>query len=411
MDEVKKITIEAYDYPLPEHRIARYPLAQRDQSKLLLQIGDHLSQAVFSQIGNFLPQNSLLITNETKVIKARLLFKKEGGAAIEVFCLEPQNGHLNDSLQGATASPVVWKCFVGNSKRWKSGQLKLEVVIQGQRLELIAERVAQTNDHSLVQFSWNNPTLDFSDLLAHFGELPLPPYLNRKAEKSDLERYQTVFAKNEGSVAAPTAGLHFSADLVATLKAQGVQFEKLTLHVGAGTFKPVATDTIGNHAMHAESFFVARELIVQLINHIGKPIIPVGTTSMRTLESLYWLGVSLMKNSSPQPPLDLLQWTAYHTPNESQPSAALALTELLKYISNNNLSGISASTALMIAPGYRFRVATGLITNFHQPKSTLLLLVAALIGKRWQTAYQYALDNDFRFLSYGDGCLMLPEQI
>ena len=408
MDEVKKIAIEAYNYPLPEHRIARYPLAERDQSKLLLQIGDKLSQDIFSHIGNFLPQDSLLITNETKVIKARLLFKKEGGASIEVFCLEPQHGHLNDSLQGAAASPVVWKCFVGHSKRWKSGPLKLEVVIQDQQLELVAERISQNNDHSLVQFSWNNPTLDFSDLLAHFGELPLPPYLNRKAEKSDLERYQTVFAKNEGSVAAPTAGLHFSDALVAKLKAQGVQFEKLTLHVGAGTFKPVSTDTIGSHAMHAESFFVAREVIVELINHIGKPVIPVGTTSMRTLESLYWLGINLMKNPSPELPLELLQWTAYQTPTEAQPSTEKALTGVLNYINNNNLNGISASTALMIAPGYRFRVATGLITNFHQPKSTLLLLVAALIGKKWQTAYQFALDNNFRFLSYGDSCLMLP---
>ena len=408
MDEVKKIAIEAYNYPLPEHRIARYPLAERDQSKLLLQIGDKLSQDIFSQIGNFLPQDSLLITNETKVIKARLLFKKEGGASIEVFCLEPQHGHLNDSLQGAAASPVVWKCFVGHSKRWKSGPLKLEVVIQDQQLELVAERISQNNDHSLVQFSWNNPTLDFSDLLAHFGELPLPPYLNRKAEKSDLERYQTVFAKNEGSVAAPTAGLHFSDELVAKLKAQGVQFQKLTLHVGAGTFIPVSTDTIGSHAMHAESFFVAREVIVELINHIGKPVIPVGTTSMRTLESLYWLGINLMKNPSPELPLELLQWTAYQTPTEAQPSTEKALTGVLNYINNNNLNGISASTALMIAPGYRFRVATGLITNFHQPKSTLLLLVAALIGKKWQTAYQFALDNNFRFLSYGDSCLMLP---
>lgn len=408
MDEIKKIAIEAYNYPLPEHRIARYPLAERDQSKLLLQIGDKLSQDIFSQIGNFLPQDSLLITNETKVIKARLLFKKEGGASIEVFCLEPQHGHLNDSLQGAAASPVVWKCFVGHSKRWKSGPLKLEVVIQDQQLELVAKRISQNNDHSLVQFSWNNPTLDFSDLLAHFGELPLPPYLNRKAEKSDLERYQTVFAKNEGSVAAPTAGLHFSDELVAKLKAQGVQFQKLTLHVGAGTFIPVSTDTIGSHAMHAESFFVAREVIVELINHIGKPVIPVGTTSMRTLESLYWLGINLMKNPSPELPLELLQWTAYQTPTEAQPSTEKALTGVLNYINNNNLNGISASTALMIAPGYRFRVATGLITNFHQPKSTLLLLVAALIGKKWQTAYQFALDNNFRFLSYGDSCLMLP---
>lgn len=408
MDEVKKIAIEAYNYPLPEHRIARYPLAERDQSKLLLQIGDKLSQDIFSQIGIFLPQDSLLITNETKVIKARLLFKKEGGASIEVFCLEPQHGHLNDSLQSAAASPVVWKCFVGHSKRWKSGPLKLEVVIQDQQLELVAERISQNTDHSLVQFSWNNPTLDFSDLLAHFGELPLPPYLNRKAEKSDLERYQTVFAKNEGSVAAPTAGLHFSDALVAKLIAQGVQFEKLTLHVGAGTFKPVSTDTIGSHAMHAESFFVAREVIVELINHIGKPVIPVGTTSMRTLESLYWLGVNLMQNPSPQLPLELLQWTAYQAPTEAQPSTEKALTEVLNYINKNYLNGISASTALMIAPGYRFRVATGLITNFHQPKSTLLLLVAALIGKKWQTAYQFALDNNFRFLSYGDSCLMLP---
>lgn len=408
MDDVRSIAIEDFNYPLPENRIARYPLAQRDQSKLLLQIGDNLSEAVFSQIGNFLPKNSLLITNETKVIKARLLFKKEGGAAIEVFCLEPQNGHLNDIPQDSPASPVIWKCFVGNSKRWKSGELKLKAMIQSHRLELVAERISHNNDHSLVQFSWNNPKLSFGDILAHFGELPLPPYLNRKAEKSDLERYQTVFAKNEGSVAAPTAGLHFSDELIDKLKAQGVQFEKLTLHVGAGTFKPVSTDTIGDHSMHAESFFVSREVIEQLIKQAGKPVIPVGTTSMRTVESLYWLGVNLLKEPLQTLPLQLPQWTPYDTAPENEISTVEALKELIHHIDKHELIGISASTALMIAPGYRFRVATGLITNFHQPKSTLLLLVAALIGSKWQTAYQFALENNFRFLSYGDGCLFLP---
>lgn len=409
MDEIKNISIEEYDYKLDDQLIAKYPLEKRDASKLLLLKGSVISESRFTKLAEHLPANTLLITNETKVIKARLLFFKPGGVKIEVFCLEPVNEAVVAGSQMASGSPVQWRCFVGNSKRWKSGILTMQLSNADKKVNLSALRVSKEEDHSIVEFSWDDNTLNFGDLLLIAGELPLPPYLHRKAEAEDLDRYQTVFANNEGSVAAPTAGLHFTEELLNKLKNNAIDFAKVTLHVGAGTFKPVSAEIIGEHSMHAEKIFVEKKTIKQLIHYTGKQLIPVGTTSMRTVESLFWIGVSLLENPDGQKTFRVSQWEPYEKPHAAHTEAGQALQAIINYLESNNLNGITASTSLMIVPGYRFRLATGLITNFHQPKSTLLLLVAALIGPKWKEAYAYALAHDFRFLSYGDGCLFLPE--
>lgn len=409
MDEIKNISIEEYDYKLDDQLIAKYPLEKRDASKLLLLKGSVISESRFNKLAEHLPANTLLITNETKVIKARLLFFKPGGVKIEVFCLEPVKEAVVAGSQMASGSPVQWRCFVGNSKRWKSGILTMQLSNADKKVNLSALRVSKEEDHSIVEFSWDDNTLNFGDLLLIAGELPLPPYLHRKAEAEDLDRYQTVFANNEGSVAAPTAGLHFTEELLNKLKNNAIDFAKVTLHVGAGTFKPVSAEIIGEHTMHVEKIFVEKKTIKQLIHYTGKQLIPVGTTSMRTVESLFWIGVSLLENPDGQKTFRVSQWEPYEKPHAAHTEAGQALQAIINYLESNNLNGITASTSLMIVPGYRFRLATGLITNFHQPKSTLLLLVAALIGPKWKEAYAYALAHDFRFLSYGDGCLFLPE--
>ena len=403
MTDVKHISIEAYDYPLPDDRIAKYPLAERDASKLLVLKDNKIQASQFKHIGDFLPKDALLIFNETKVIRARLQFHKATGSRIEVFCLEPENDY---QVAFAQASPVRWKCLVGNAKRWKEGKLSMTLSVNGQEVTLFAERLAHNDQYSEIEFSWSPESLPFASVLEAAGEIPLPPYLHRDAEPDDRDRYQTVFARYDGSVAAPTAGLHFTQPLIAKLHEQGFNFDEVTLHVGAGTFRPVATQTIGEHAMHSETIVVRKSLIQNLINHIGKPIIPVGTTSTRTLESLYWIGVMLAEQGLELRPLHVEQWYPYeeHAPISTQK----ALLHLVEYLERHNLTRLEASTALMIAPSYKMRVITGLITNFHQPKSTLLLLVSALIGERWKNCYRFALDNDFRFLSYGDSCLFLP---
>lgn len=403
MTDVKHISIEAYDYPLPDDRIAKYPLAERDASKLLVLKDNKIQASQFKHIGDFLPKDALLIFNETKVIRARLQFHKATGSRIEVFCLEPENDY---QVAFAQASPVRWKCLVGNAKRWKEGKLSMTLNVNGQEVTLFAERLAHNDQYSEIEFSWSPESLPFASVLEAAGEIPLPPYLHRDAEPDDRDRYQTVFARYDGSVAAPTAGLHFTQPLIAKLHEQGFNFDEVTLHVGAGTFLPVATETIGEHAMHSETIVVRKSIIQNLTNHIGKPIIPVGTTSTRTLESLYWIGVMLAEQGLELRPLHVEQWYPYeeHAPISTQQ----ALHHLVEYLERHNLTRLEASTALMIAPSYKMRVITGLITNFHQPKSTLLLLVSALIGERWKNCYRFALDNDFRFLSYGDSCLFLP---
>ncbi len=403
MSAVKDISIEAYDYPLPEDRIAKYPLAERDASKLLVLKDNEISESQFKHVGDFLPKDALLVFNETKVIRARLQFHKATGSRIEVFCLEPEKDY---QVAFSAASPVRWKCLVGNAKRWKEGKLSMELSVKGEKVTLFANRIAHNDQYSEIEFSWTPESLSFAAVLEAAGEIPLPPYLHRDAEPSDRDRYQTVFARYDGSVAAPTAGLHFTKPLMEDLHKQGFDFDEVTLHVGAGTFRPVATETIGKHAMHSETIIVRKSLIQNLVQRFGKPIIPVGTTSTRTLESLYWIGVMLKEQGDELRPLHVEQWFPYE--DHEDISAVDALHAILEYLDKHGLTRLEASTALMIAPSYKMRVITGLITNFHQPKSTLLLLVSALIGDRWKDCYRFALDHGFRFLSYGDSCLFLP---
>ena len=424
--EVQNISIEDYNYPLPDERIAKYPLNERDASKLLVLKNGEISSSHFKNISEFLPKDSLLIFNETKVVRARLQFTKESGAAIEIFCLEPITGNGDYQLAFSSSSPSEWRCLVGNSRRWKNDKLAMEVdvrlqdhkttrlqeangqqpIANGQKATLYAERLEKNDNYSVVRFSWEPEELSFAEILEAAGEIPLPPYLHREAEASDRERYQTVFAKHEGSVAAPTAGLHFTNELIDKLKNDGVAFEEVTLHVGAGTFRPVSSEKIGEHEMHSETIAVRKSCIENLIKNINKTIIPVGTTSMRTLESLYWMGVMLIEEGLEERNIHLNQWFPYKE-RESLPSAEESLSAILKYMGTYHMDVFHASTALMIAPSCKINIAKALITNFHQPKSTLLLLVSALIGNKWKDVYQYALDNDFRFLSYGDSCLFI----
>ncbi|MBQ4549152.1 MAG: S-adenosylmethionine:tRNA ribosyltransferase-isomerase [Bacteroidales bacterium] len=419
--DVQNISIEDYNYPLPDERIAKYPLSERDASKLLVLKDDKISSSHFNEIGDFLPKDSLLIFNETKVVRARLQFTKESGAAIEIFCLEPISGNGDYQVAFSSKSPSRWKCLVGNSRRWKNETISLRLYestsqqvnestsqYQSQCQILHAERLEKNDNYSVVEFSWEPAELSFAEVLEAAGEIPLPPYLHREAEESDRERYQTVFAKHEGSVAAPTAGLHFTNELITNLKERGITFEEVTLHVGAGTFRPVSSETIGEHEMHSETIVVKKSCIENLIRNCDKTIIPVGTTSMRTIESLYWIGLMLMEEGLEERNLHLNQWFPYQE-RETLPSAEESLSTILEYLNKYELSELHATTALMIAPTCKINIAKALITNFHQPKSTLLLLVSALIGDKWKEAYQYALDNDFRFLSYGDSCLFLGQ--
>lgn len=413
ISNVQNINIAEYDYPLPDERIAKYPLAERDASKLLILKDNQISENHFRNIGDYLPPKSVLVFNETKVVRARLQFVKESGAAIEIFCLEPITGNGDYQLAFSASSPVEWHCLVGNSRRWKAGThsggsvLSMPLNIKGKDVVLYAERLEKNDAYSLIRFSWEPAGISFAEVLEAAGEIPLPPYLHREAEPSDRERYQTVFAKYEGSVAAPTASLHLTKPLIAKLKEQGHTIEEVTLHVGAGTFRPVATDTIGEHEMHSESIIVKKQCIENLINNIGRTIIPVGTTSMRTIESVYWIGVMLLEQGFEERNLHVNQWFPYQD-REHLPSAKESLEAILKYLEMHRLDALHATTALMIAPSCPIMITKALITNFHQPKSTLLLLVSALIGDKWKEAYKFALEHDFRFLSYGDSCLFVP---
>lgn len=408
ISNVQNINIAEYDYPLPDERIAKYPLPERDASKLLVKTHGRTSQQdVFRNIGNYLPERSVLVFNETKVVRARLQFVKESGAAIEIFCLEPVTGNGDYQLAFSASSPVEWHCLVGNSRRWKDGALTMLLTIRGMAVQLDAERLEKNDAYSLVRFSWEPAEISFADVLEAAGEIPLPPYLHREAEPSDRERYQTVFAKYEGSVAAPTASLHLTKPLIAKLKEMGHTIEEVTLHVGAGTFRPVATDTIGEHEMHSESIIVKRQTIEHLRDNTDRTIIPVGTTSMRTIESVYWIGVMLLEQGFEERNLHVNQWFPYQD-REKLPTAEESLEAILKYLDMHHLDALHATTALMIAPSCPIMITKALITNFHQPKSTLLLLVSALIGDTWKEAYQFALDHGFRFLSYGDSCFFMP---
>lgn len=407
ISNVQNINISEYDYPLPDERIAKYPLAERDASKLLVLKDNKIGEDHFRNIGDYLPEKSVLVFNETKVVRARLQFVKDSGAAIEVFCLEPITGNGDYQLAFSASSPVEWHCLVGNSRRWKDGILTMPLLIKGVNVILKAERIEKTDAYSVIRFSWEPAEISFAEVLENAGEIPLPPYLHREAEPSDRDRYQTVFAKYEGSVAAPTASLHLTKPLIAKLKEQGHTIEEVTLHVGAGTFRPVATNTIGEHEMHSESIIVKRQCIEHLHENIGRTIIPVGTTSMRTIESVYWIGVMLLEQGFEERNLHVNQWFPYQD-RTTLPSAKESLEAIMKYLEMHHLDALHATTALMIAPSCPIMITKALITNFHQPKSTLLLLVSALIGERWKEAYKFALEHGFRFLSYGDSCLFIP---
>lgn len=403
MNRVQNIAIAEYDYPLPDERIAKYPLTKRDSSKLLLYRSGDVSEDVFSSLPNYISQGSLMIFNNTKVIQARLRFKKETGATIEVFCLEPECP-ADYQLVFQQTSECVWHCLVGNSNRWKGGVLSQKISVAGNDVILSVERVSSGAVNS-VRFTWDGGC-SFAELLEAAGELPIPPYLNRSTEESDTKTYQTVYSKVKGSVAAPTAGLHFTPEVFESLKIAGVECEEVTLHVGAGTFKPVKSEIIADHEMHEEFIEVSLSLLEKLIA-AGGTAIAVGTTSVRTLESLYFLGEKVHDNPSLLPDdLQVSQWDPYS--DEHSLSTIEALQALVSYLKRNNLSSLHSHTRIMIAPGYTFRIVKAIVTNFHQPRSTLLLLVSAFIKGDWRKIYDYALANDFRFLSYGDSSLLIP---
>ena len=407
-EDPKHIRISEFNYPLPDERIAKFPLPVRDQSKLLLYRHGEVTEDIFTSLPDYLPANSLMIFNNTKVIQARLHFHKETGALIEVFCLEPIQP--NDyALNFQQTEHAAWLCMIGNLKKWKEGALKREITVKGKPLTLTAERGACHGTSHWVDFRWNNPEITFADILEVFGELPIPPYLNRETQESDKETYQTVYSKIKGSVAAPTAGLHFTPRVLDALREKGVALEELTLHVGAGTFKPVKSEEIEGHEMHTEYISVNRSTLEKLVAHEGKAI-AVGTTSVRTLESLYHIGVTLLhKPNATEENLHVKQWQPYETALETAATPAVdALQAIIAYLDRHHMETLHSSTQIIIAPGYEYRIVKAMVTNFHQPQSTLLLLVSAFLHGDWRKIYDYALAHDFRFLSYGDSSLLIP---
>jgi S-adenosylmethionine:tRNA ribosyltransferase-isomerase len=411
MTDPRKISIQDYTYFLPEERIAKYPLAVRDASKLLIWKEDEISEDIFRNISHQFPENSLLIFNNTKVVEARLLFQKPTGGVIEIFCLEPQEQYADITTALLQEGKVFWQCLVGGVSKWKQGQvLEKKINMVDKEIILKAGYIEKRADSFIIELSWSPAELSFAEVLHHAGAIPLPPYIKRAAEELDRERYQTVYANADGSVAAPTAGLHFTDNIFKQLKEKNIQTDFLTLHVGAGTFKPVKPETMQEHDMHAEWMGVSKTNIENILNNLDKNIIAVGTTSLRTIESLYWLGRKPeLRSGNKQPEQSsgflISQWEAYELAEKNIPVKD-ALQSLLEWMNKNKLERLITKTQILIAPCYPFKIVKGLITNFHQPQSTLLLLIAAFIGDNWRKVYDYALENDFRFLSYGDGCLL-----
>lgn len=403
LSDLKNIRIDEYNYPLPDERIARYPLAERDHSKLLCLKDGVLAEHRFYDLPSLLPQGALLVFNDTKVIHARLLFRKETGATIEIFCLEPHNMAVSEAFE--QREQCSWVCFIGNNKKWKDGVMSGRWQAASGEFELSARRREAVGNAWVVDFSWTGGA-SFAEVIENAGVIPLPPYLGRDAEESDATRYQTVYAHYEGSVAAPTAGLHFTDRVIEQLHNKGIDTEYLTLHVGAGTFKPVSSEHIGDHEMHVEKIHVTACNLRHICAHSETARVAVGTTSVRTMESLYWFGVQLQHDPGMEY-MHVSQWDPY-TLDDCGMGYADAYGNILKWMERNGVEDMMGETQLMIAPGYRYRTITGMVTNFHQPKSTLLLLVSAFIGDRWKEAYRYALDHGFRFLSYGDSCLFMP---
>lgn len=409
----REVDIEEYDYLLPDERIAKYPLAKRDSSKLLVYRNGDITSSRFHSLPEYIPSGSLMIFNDSKVIQARMHFQKQTGAVIEIFCLEPHEPH-DYALIFQQTRKCSWACLIGNLKKWKEGDLIKTVNINGIDTTIFARLKQSHQESHIVEFEWDNDTITFADILDVGGELPIPPYLNRDTEEQDKETYQTVYSKVKGSVAAPTAGLHFTEKVLHDLQEKGVELNQVTLHVGAGTFRPVKT-TVSDHIMHSEFFSVRRNLIEHLLSAKGL-IIAVGTTSIRTLESLYYIGEILEKNSN-SPSLKVTQKQAYAA-DSNQISVQKALANIIAYLDKHSLNNLIAETQIMIKPGYNCRIVDALVTNFHQPKSTLMLLISAFIGDnntnhpdfdKWKSIYNYALNNDFRFLSYGDSSLLLND--
>ena len=405
--DTKQIHITDYNYELPDERIAKFPLKQRDHSKLLIYNHGEISQDVFYNLPEYLPKNALMVFNNTKVIQARMHFRKETGALIEVFLLEPYSPADYEQMFQMTET-CSWLCIVGNLKKWKEGRLSRTFDCKGKAVTLTVERKGEHGTSQLIEFSWDNATVSFAEIIDAVGELPIPPYLNRKTEESDKVTYQTVYSKIKGSVAAPTAGLHFTDSVLKAIDMHGIERDEVTLHVGAGTFKPVKSSTIGGHEMHTEYICVHRHTLEKLLKHDASAI-AVGTTSVRTLESLYYLGLKLHYTPTlEEHMLHVAQWEPYSTPADKLIPASVAIEEVLHFLDANGLNALHTSTQIIIAPGYDYKIVKMLVTNFHQPQSTLLLLVSAFVHGDWHKIYDYALGHDFRFLSYGDSSLLIP---
>ena len=420
--DTKHIRIDDYNYDLPDDRIAKFPLKERDHSKLLIYKKGVVSDDIFYNLPQYLPQGALMVFNNTRVIQARMHFRKETGALIEVFLMEPAEPADYEQMFQSTVK-CSWLCMIGNLKKWKDGTLKRDFQIKGQNLTLCAtmdrskttEKSGGTN--YWVDFEWDNPQINFADILDAVGELPIPPYLNRETEESDKITYQTVYSKIKGSVAAPTAGLHFTDKVLADLDAHGIVRDEVTLHVGAGTFKPVKTEKIEGHKMHSEYIVVHRHTFEHLLEHDCKAI-AVGTTSVRTLESLYYIGVKILQHpDATEEELHVDQWEPYDLPHDENGLVMLngqavtvrdSIEAILNYLNRDHLEALHTSTQIIIAPGYIYKIVKMLVTNFHQPKSTLLLLVSAFLKGDWRKVYDYALSHGFRFLSYGDANLLMP---
>lgn len=406
----KYLKIEDFTYELPNDKIAYNPKNPRDSSKLLVYQQGEILENTYRNIADYLPENSVLVFNDTKVVKSRIFFQNETGATIEVFCLEPHGENIDYELHFQQTHEAVWTCLIGKVAKWRQPKLSKTLLIDGKEVVLSVEMVEKLADSYVVKFTWTSEEIAFADIMNAAGVTPLPPYIKRVADKIDEETYQTVYSEHEGSVAAPTAGLHFTERVLEDLKNKGITSLFTTLHVGAGTFKPVKAEVMEEHIMHSEVINLTLDFLQDILNKVDQPIITVGTTSTRTLESVYWMGNKVLNNPSITfEELKILQWTPYET--EVQHPAKEAVKALINWLKEKEQTHLSIETEIIIAPGYDYKLVKGLITNFHQPQSTLLLLVSALIGDEWKRIYQYALDNDFRFLSYGDGSLLLPKAL
>ena len=398
------IAIKDFDYDLPSERIAKFPLEERDKAKLLVLNKDVIQEKTFFELPDLLDKDSLLIFNETRVVHARLFFQKTTGSIIEIFCLEPTSPN-EIQIAMAQKGEGYWLCFIGNNKKWKEDSLSKTIIHNGKEITLSAKRESQKDNAWIVKFTWTKE-YSFAEVLSIMGVIPLPPYLNREATNEDKEDYQTIYAKQEGSVASPTAGLHFTEKTFEDLKQKKIASNFITLHVGAGTFKPVSSELIIDHVMHAEKVAIPKQVIQNLIEHLDKKIICVGTTSVRTIESLYWHGVKLIENKDEDVEIDISQWEPYQKEENITPSQALEA--IVDRMNRENVDLLCGQTQIIIAPTYKYRIVKAVVTNFHQPKSTLLLLVSALIGDKWKDCYKFALENNFRFLSFGDACYFEP---